>query len=388
MNPKTGIIILNYNGWYDTIECLQSVFQIEYDNYEVVLVDNASTDDSLLRIRTYCNNALKVDPTFLSHSHLQQPTRLAEYTGDAVEMGEDAGNNTRLLSCNKPLVLIKNERNCGFAEGVNIGVRYALNALDPEFILVLNNDALIDKDLLREMIDSADRDSRVGLVQPKVLRYADSKINETGILCDMLGSTQQRGWGEEDRGQYDEETDRGFFYAGGACLLVRRSMLRDLPDDCFDPYFFAYHEDTDLSWAARLLGYRVTYCPSALCWHKGGATSGGLNPKTAYLVYKNRLRVLIKNYSLTTLAAALPVTVLLQLFLLGAGAIVNTDPRYLRSFLKALSWNAVNLSSALSRRRFIQLKRTMTDKEVMQYMVCHSLEVDSALKALSLRRDP
>jgi hypothetical protein len=97
---------------------------------------------------------------------------------------------------------------------------------------------------------------------------------------------------------------------------------------------------------------------------------------------------LIKNYSLTTLAAALPVTVLLQLFLLGAGAIVNTDPHYLRSFLKALSWNAVNLSSALSRRRFIQLKRTMTDKEVMQYMVCHSLEVDSALKALSLRRDP
>lgn len=78
MNPKTGIIILNYNGWYDTIECLQSVFQIEYDNYEVVLVDNASTDDSLLRIRTYCNNALKVDPTFLSHSHLQQPTRLAD----------------------------------------------------------------------------------------------------------------------------------------------------------------------------------------------------------------------------------------------------------------------------------------------------------------------
>jgi GT2 family glycosyltransferase len=202
----------------------------------------------------------------------------------------------------------------------------------------------------------------------------------------VLGAVRPRGYGEKDQGQYDEERESGFFFVSGACLLIRKSLLSALGGECFDPFLFAYHEDLDLSWMARLLNGKVVYCPTSICHHKGGATSGGWNPEIAYLFYRNRLRVLIKNYSFAVLAIALPVFILMKLFLLSSAAILNMRFDYLKGFLRALWWNIQNITSTLDRRRFIQSRRELSDKEVMKYMVRHFHEVESRLKALSLGR--
>ena len=384
MNPKVAIVILNYNGWQHTTECLESLYQITYPDYQVILVDNASDDGSLAKIRAYCRNEVRVDSKFVPYSVHQKPIIITEYTrGETEAGGKCVGASVRPLPSDQSLVLIKNERNYGFAEGANIGVRYALRALDPDYVLLLNNDTVVDERFLRELVDAASRDQRICLIQPKVLRYSDSALDNTGLLCDVLGYICPRGSGEKDQGQYDEEREKGFFCASGACLLIRKSLLLALDGECFDPFFFAYHEDVDLSWMARLLSGKVVYCPTSICHHKLGATLGRHSPWTAYLGYRNRLRVLIKNYSFAVLAIALPVFILMKLFLLSSGAILNMRSDYLKGFLRALCWNIQNISSTLDRRRFIQSRRQLSDKEVMKYMVRHSLEVESALRALS-----
>ncbi len=390
MNAEVAIVILNYNGWRDTIECLESLNDITYANYDVIVVDNGSYDESLIKMRAYCKNGLRVDSKFARHSDHQKPINIAEYTHDETKGATCAGTRVRRLPSERPLVLIKNERNYGFAEGANIGIRYALKALDPDYVLLLNNDAVVDRGFLRELVDAASRDRRIGLVQPKVLRYADSKLDDTGVISDRFLSPAGRGFGEEDYGQYDEQTESGFFCATGTCLLIRKSLLSALAGECFDPYLFAYIEDVDLSWMARLLDYKVVYCPTSICYHKGGGTSGRYNPRRAYLISRNRLRVMIKNYSFSVLAIVLPVFIITKPFLVLAEAIYLMDIQYLNAFLRALCWNVVNLTSALDRRRFIQSRRKLSDKEVMKYLVRHSLEVEfdvKVLKALSLWRD-
>lgn len=387
MNPEVAIVILNYNGWRDTVECLESLNDITYVNYDVIVVDNGSYDESLVKIRAYCKNGLRVDSKFVRHSDHQKTIRIAEYTHDETKEATRAGTRVRRLPAERPLVLIKNERNYGFAEGSNIGIRYALKAFDPDYVLLLNNDAVVDRDFLRELVDAASRDPRIGLVQPKVLRYADSKLDDAGVISDRFLTPAGRGFGEEDYGQYDEQTESGFFCATGTCLLIRKRLLSALAGECFDPYLFAYIEDVDLSWMARLLDYSVIYCPTSICYHKGGRTSGRWSPWKSYIQSRNRLRVMIKNYSFSVLAIVLPVWIIIKPFLVLAEAIYNMNIQYFNAFLRALCWNVVNLTSTLDRRRFIQSRRKISDKEVMGYMVRHSLEVEFMLKfAISAAR--
>jgi GT2 family glycosyltransferase len=380
MNPNVTVIILNWNRWKDTIECLASVVQNGYSNYTVIIVDNASTDDSLAKIDAYCKNELKAAPHFSNRLIRNRSTLIANYT--LIDADAPACRSNDVSYLGTELVIIQNDQNYGFAEGNNIAIAYALEVLNPDYVLLLNNDTVVDKCFLTELVVAAEADDDIGLTQPKILRYVDSRIDNTGILCDVLGNTTRRGLCEKDRGQYDRDMEAGFFYASGACLLIKKSLLSALGGECFDLMFFAYHEDVDLSWMARLLNYKILFCPTSLCHHKGGATSGGHNPQTAYLIYRNRMRVLIKNYSFAVLAAALPVFILIKLLLLSSGAVLNMRPDYLTSFLRAVGWNVQNIRSTIDRRRFIQSRRELSDKEVMKYMVRHSLDVESALKAL------
>jgi len=112
-NPKVAIIIVNWDGWEDTIECLESLYRIDYPNYEIIIIDNHSQDDSVRRIKDYSEG--------------------------------------------KELTIIENEDNYGFAEGNNIGIRYALKYLKPKYILLLNNDTVVDKDFLKELISAGER---------------------------------------------------------------------------------------------------------------------------------------------------------------------------------------------------------------------------------------
>jgi GT2 family glycosyltransferase len=205
-------------------------------------------------------------------------------------------------------------------------------------------------------------------------------------MCNTLAYSKPRGLHEKDEGQYDNDREDGFFYASGACVLIRKSLLAALSGECFDPHLFAYYEDVDLSWIARLIGLKVVYCPESVCYHKGKASFGDEMPLAVYLGHRNRLRVMIKNYSLRTLMFVLPLTIVLKFSLLAVDCIVNLDSSYFSSFLKALGWNVLNLRSALVLRIRIQSKRKLRDEEIMKYMNPYSFRVRAALKGHWRRR--
>jgi GT2 family glycosyltransferase len=368
MNPKVTIITLNWNGWQDTLECLASLYHIDYDNYRVILVDNASTDDSLAKIEAYCMNELNLASYFTEDLVRNKLITVVHYTeGDA----EPETDRSRAVAqqANHALTVIKSDKNYGFAEGNNIGVAYALNAFDPDYILILNNDTIVDRHFLRALVDVAQSDEQIGLLQPKILRYADALIDNTGSLCDRLAYCKPRGLGELDAGQYDRDRRDNFFYVTGACMLIRKSVLSALSGECFDPYLFAYYEDVDLSWLARLLGFKVGYSPDSVCYHKGSAAFGNRSPFIAYLSDRNRLRVLMKNYALTSLFFILPLTIVLKSAALAAECVISIDLRYIASFVKALAWNTLQLRNTLALRRKLQSKRKVSDNDIVKHMI-------------------
>ncbi len=385
MNPEVAIITLNWNGWQDTLECLASLYHIDYDNYRVILVDNASTDDSLAKIEAHCTKELNLASYSTEDLVRNKPIKVVYYTGGGAEHGTDRSGAVA-QQANHALTVIQNDENYGFAEGNNIGVAYALNAFDPDYILLLNNDTIVDRHFLRALVDVAENDEQIGLLQPKMLRYADALIDNTGSLCDRLAYCKPRGLGEVDARQYDRERKDNFFYVTGACMLIRKSVLSALSDECFDPYLFAYYEDVDLSWMVRLLGFKVSYSPDSVCYHKGSATFGNRSPFIAYLSDRNRLRVLIKNYALVSLFFVLPLTIVLKSAALAAGCIINIDLHYIVSFVKALGWNTLQLRNTLALRRELQSKRKVSDNDIVKHMIPFSLNPRAELLKLWRRQ--
>ena len=201
MNPEVSVITLNWNGWQDTLECLESLYQIDYDNCRVILVDNASTDDSLAKIDAYCTNELNLASYFTEDLVRNKQIKVVHYSKGDAEPGADR-KAAVAGQANDALTVIQNDRNYGFAEGNNVGVAYALNAFDPDYVLLLNNDTVVDQHFLRALVDAAESDEQIGLIQPKMLRYADATIDNTGNVCDRLAYCEPRGLGEKDAGQY------------------------------------------------------------------------------------------------------------------------------------------------------------------------------------------
>lgn len=249
--PRVSIIIVNWNGFEDTSECLQSIKKIDYPNYEIIVVDNGSRDNSAERIKE-------------EFPHV---------------------------------ILIKNKTNLGFAEGNNVGIRYALSS-SVDYLFILNNDTVVDPKVLSVLVEVGERDPSIGVLgskvynfnKPKVLCFAGSKINwETGIA-------QHTGMNEEDSGQYDKttEVDR----LSGCAMIIKRKVIEDI--GCFDRRFFLYYEETDLCNRARQFGYKIVFVPDSIIWHKVSRSAGGeKSPLMTYYLARNRLLFLRKNNKLS-----------------------------------------------------------------------------------------
>lgn len=117
MNPKVSIIILNWNGWEDTIECLESLYQITYPNYDVIVVDNCSKDESIEKIKEYAEGKIEVESKFFAFSDNNKPIKIVEYTREEAEAGGWKEKELENVPSNRKLILIKNEKNYGFAGG-------------------------------------------------------------------------------------------------------------------------------------------------------------------------------------------------------------------------------------------------------------------------------
>jgi GT2 family glycosyltransferase len=266
MNPKVSILILNWNGWEDTIECLESLYQIIYPNYDVIVVDNGSEDESIEKIKGYCEGKIKVESKFFEYNPSNKPIKIIEYTREEAEAGGGKEKEIVNISSNRKLIIIKNDKNYGFAEGNNIGMMYALKSLNPDYVLLLNNDTVVDKEFLTELVKIAESDEKIGIVGPTVYYYdKQNRIQSAGMkLCWTKGRENASRSDEIVDGQFNEivEVD----YVSGCALLAKSELIEKIGYLNID--YFAYWEETDWCVRAHKAGYKVLYVPKAKIWHK------------------------------------------------------------------------------------------------------------------------
>jgi len=168
-------------------------------------------------------------------------------------------------------------------------MRYALKALNPDYVLLLNNDTVVDKKFLSELVKVAERDEKIGTCQSKILSKEETKkIDAIGISISKVGSAYQIGYGEEDTGQYEEV--REVFGACACSALYKNEMLNQI--GLFDIDFFSYFEDVDISWRARLFGWKCLYVPTSIVYHVHSASGSSIKN---YFLTRNELFYLFKN---------------------------------------------------------------------------------------------
>lgn len=253
---KIAILILNYNGNQDTVECLKSIKQLTSENIhlEVIVIDNNSKLD--------CEHEVKKT---LQGVHY-----------------------------------IKNKKNLGYAGGNNIGVKYAL-ALAVDYLLLLNNDTIVDKNFLKYLLSVGESGEKIGIIVPKIYfargyeyhkdRYSDKEKGKVfwyagGIMDwrNIIG--YHRGVDEVDKGQYDkvEEVE----LASGNCMLIKQSVFSDV--GFLDERYFLYYEDCDFSMRVKKKSYTIMYQPKAIIWHKNAASAGGSGSSLQdYFITRNRM---------------------------------------------------------------------------------------------------
>jgi GT2 family glycosyltransferase len=219
MLPDVAVVIVNWNGWRDTLECLESLAQLDYPNFRVLVVDNDSSDDSVIRIRE---------------------------GWPGVEV-------------------IATGRNLGFSGGCNMGIRRAM-ARGVRYIWLLNNDTKVDSHALTAMVQRAEREARLGAVG-SVLYYMDRP--ET---VQAWGGGTVNLWTGLSRHFTSQVPERRIDYLTGASVLLRSKALEEV--GLFDEQFFMYWEDADLSFRLRERGWMLAVEPAAKIWHKEGGSIG------------------------------------------------------------------------------------------------------------------
>jgi hypothetical protein len=251
MQKKVSIIILNWNGKDDTIECIKSIKRNNYKNYEITVVDNGSEDGSVSEIRKY----------FL-----------------------DSEVN-----------IIENKRNLGFAGGNNVGIRYAIKG-SADYILLINNDTTVDEDFLRELVKAGELDNKAGILGPKICFYGEPKrIWFAGGKVNWLKNKGTHiGLDEIDQEQYNNKKEVD--YLTGCCLLIKREVVKKIGDLSED--YFLYYEDTDFSLRTRKAGYKCLYVPKSTIYHKVSRSTKPGSPSYIYYHTRNGLVLSKRNGSI------------------------------------------------------------------------------------------
>lgn len=263
MKQKVSIIILNWNGWEDTIECLESLYQVDYPDYDVIVVDNGSQIESVEMLKKYASGDLSVESDFFVYNEFNKPINIFEYTAKGLKSLQIINENYNNLNSNNKLILIKNEINSGFSEGNNIGIKFSLQFLNSDYILLLNNDTVVDKNFLNELVKFADTDHKAGIVGPKVNYY--DKPDKTAYIGHNVNLCNGR---ISDPPIIDVNNPKSvqIDYVVGCGLLIKRRVIDDI--GLLDPNYFLYYEDADWCLRAKKHGYDIFYVPKSKIWHK------------------------------------------------------------------------------------------------------------------------
>lgn len=262
--PRVCILLLNWRGWRDTIECLESLFRLDYGNYQVVVCDNDSGDGSLERIAEWARGERIAEAPStsemreLSTPPVEKPLRLAVLSREEAEDG--------MPDSDARIVLIQTGENLGYAGGNNVGIRWALRRGSAEYLWLLNNDTVVDREALTALVRRSDGDPVVGMVGSRILYYDQPRRIQalgggrverwTGITHHLDGESHAA----DERLQPD--------YITGSSLLVRVELSEEI--GLLDERYFLYSEEVDWCLRARERGWKLAYAPESRVWHKGG----------------------------------------------------------------------------------------------------------------------
>lgn len=321
--PLVSIVNVTWNGQGLLEKYLPSVKNLNYPNYEVIIVDNASTDES-----------------------------------------------TELVQEKYPeFKIIRNKTNLGTAEGSNV----AIDKAKGKYLFWISNDMELDPFILNHLVNRCELDSNIGICTVKMLRIKEEKltneIDSVGAAIDIFGFPASQGINEKDNRQYDYFTE--VFFSFGGAMFIRKDLLSLVGR--FDSDYFTLADDIDLCWRMHLVGFKVTVEPKAYLYHRVSATLSKSHNRAAkrYLSERNTLRTLLKNYSLGYLFLILPAYLIILLLEITFFILMRKFD-IANSGLKTLKWNLKNLGDTLYKRRKIQSIRKVNDSKIVSMMLKRS----------------
>lgn len=362
MIPRVTVIVVNWNGWRDTIECLESLFKCDYANYDVIIVDNNSQDGSTERIRDFALRELGGKTDFFNKEDrklvVKELTRM-----EAEGSEEDDEEEPRLA---QKFTIIQNEKNYGFGKANNIGFEYALRTSNPSYFLLLNNDTVVDQGFLEHLVTFMEKNPDVGICNPIQFKYDH---RETVLFAG--GSLRLLSFKSEYRfnaaGMQHPAFKRPFetTFASGAAMLLRKDALESA--GFFDESIFLYSDDVDLSLRFWIRGWRVMVNPASVIYHKNQASSKK-KPRhwIEYHQTRGRISYMLKNLQTKGLLISLPF-LLSNVFAFTLKAlVVRRDPKLATAKIRAIMWNLTNFSSVMEKRFCVQRSRVFLDKRFLE----------------------
>lgn len=323
---NVSILIVNYNSLNDIMRCIPSLLAQSYDDYEIIIIDNASTDGS--------------------------PDQIAETYPN--------------------IKLIRSEHNLGFGGGNNLAAQHAQG----KYLAFLNPDTTVEPDWLPELVSTLEQHPEAGIATTKLLVMEEPHpINTTGNYMHITGLGYLRGW-QEPSTAYPEPGE--IFAMSGAAFMMPRTLFEEIGG--FDEIFYpAYVEDIDLSWRVWLAGYRVRYVPDAIVYHDYTLT---FNIGKYTMLERHRQQMLVKNFHWATLLVLLPAFILGEIVTWGY-AVLNGS-KHLRAKLKSYGWFFNQWGQVMDARKRTQAKRTISDREILK-MCVHKLGYGQAGSGLAVK---
>lgn len=310
--PRTAIIVLNYNGFSHTKECVESLEQITYPNYRLIIVDNNGGRNDAKRLRS---------------------------------------------AYGAKHIVLENDQNLGYAGGNNVGIRYALTKYNADYVLILNNDAVVHPSFLEKMTECATASSKIGAIGSVILRYDKrDEIETIGLKLLKNGLAYKR-----------TSTRDPLFCPSGACVLYSAEMLHDVEmnGEYFDEDFFLFGEDVDLGFRAILRGYETALAYKAIVFHKVSATTKERSPLSIYYGHRNTPLMILKNFPSSFLFRYSVIILFIQLITPIYYLLI--DPRHVWVVTRAKLHALYYIPRILRKRRVIQSTRVISDKELLNW---------------------
>lgn len=292
------ILLLNWNGWKDTIECLESLLRLDYPEYRIIVCDNGSKDGSLQRIKSWADGldqatqGFKNSPLPPSPQSVSRPLVSAQLNRKQVDTGIS-------LPEDEFLILIDNEDNLGFAGGNNVGLKYLATRDDWDAVWLLNNDTVVTPNSLAKLVERMHKDPVPGICGSTLLYYdKPEKVQAMagGYYCKWIGLPWLQGrfanFSSAQAMANSARVEARMNYVMGASMLVSRDFLERIGG--MDEDYFLFFEELDWAWRARHW-FPLGYAPGSTVYHKGGSSIGtSSNPRKKslicdYFALRNRL---------------------------------------------------------------------------------------------------